>query len=117
MMFVEEPLNVSLMISPDIINKNIKICLGFQGMHNILNFKNFLIYLILDTNNIINWWYKYFNTILSFRFDQDCIHIKNVTLRLIKLNNDILKQEVERENVTNYCEYHILLYKLRLFYI
>ncbi len=108
--YLKEFLDVSLDVSTEVINKNIKICLGLQGLEEVLTYNNFLIFLILSTNNISNLWYRYFNIMLQYNFDQDYIHIKNALLKKnIKNENDY--------NMLSFSKYNILLYKLRIFYI
>jgi hypothetical protein len=44
---------VNIYVHPKFINNNIKLCIGLIGVHEVLNYDNFLIYLILKTNIII----------------------------------------------------------------
>lgn len=103
---------VFIYVHPKVINQNIKICLGMVGVNEVLDYYNFLIYLILKTNynSINNLLYKYLFTILKEPFMSDYIYIKNTILKkVVKTENDI--------KLLDYCEYQILLYQLKVYYI
>lgn len=93
-----------------LINKNVKNYLGIILISNVLNYENMLIYLICNLNT--NKWIKYNSILLDYCFfiekysDSSFILVKNIELTKEQCNKDVL----------NYCEYNILLNKLRIFY-
>ena len=103
-------------INPVLINNEFTLFLGVSHIKEVLNYNNFLIYLILkiDFNLKIfieynKPFYLYVYEIKEF-FNTDYIYTKNLKIKnLLKNNNDL--------DLINYCEYKILLYKLIVFYV
>lgn len=90
-------------------NIDVKSCLGVPLIGYILNYENMLIYLICGLNT--NKWIKYNNIlfdyyVIIYKCFDNFIHIRNMELKKETCNKDVL----------NYCEYNILLNKLRVFY-
>lgn len=102
-------------IKSDIINQNLNSCLGLTFLKEKLNYKNYFKYLILSLvyRNEIEYYkpsYLYCKDIQKEYFNTFSIFAKNAKLR---------KQEKNKEDIDliNYCEYNILKYKLRLYYL
>ena len=80
-------------------------------INKVLNYDNFMIYLICGLNT--NKWIKYDNIFLNYcfniydYFDANYIYIKNLELKKGTYNTNLL----------NHCEYQILLYKLKIFFL
>lgn len=108
---VKQSIIKKIELNPAIINKDVKACLGIFLVNKILNYDNLIIYLICGLNTYK--WIEYNNILLNYcykinkYFNVDYIYSRNIEL----------KKEISNNDVINYCEYQILLYKLKIFFL